>query len=178
MGAGRTNLAPNQGLLLDRLLGHTRPQFQRTGSLLRHVTSSSCCGVFLSCGMLASLQVWCVGLAARLHIGSQFPDQGWRWCSLHWKADSPPLGQQGSPLLSSLNPCYYSTKTCSVNSRLSERERKQWLPLGYLPSMVALIPPIYDFMSFCYFYLLLPLPENFSFLLFTQLKSQSYVTPC
>ena len=40
-----------------------------------------------------------MGLVAPGHVGSWFPDQGSNPRPLHWKADSSPLGHQGSPVL-------------------------------------------------------------------------------
>lgn len=50
------------------------------------------CEIF-PCGPQASL----VGLAAPLHVESQFPDQRSNSHSLLWKADSKPLDHQKSP---------------------------------------------------------------------------------
>ena len=51
------------------------------------------CGIF-RWGVRASLQLQCAGLVAPWHVGSY---QGSNPCPLHWKADSQPLGHQGSP---------------------------------------------------------------------------------
>ena len=36
-----------------------------------------------------------VGFSARRLAGVQFPDQGWAWYPLHWKAESQPQDPQG-----------------------------------------------------------------------------------
>ena len=48
------------------------------------------------CGKQA-FQLWCAGLVALRHVGSQFPDQVLNLCPQHSMADSLPLGHQESP---------------------------------------------------------------------------------
>ena len=110
---------------IGHLFGHIRPQFQCLGSLLQCVAFSSCC-VWSSCGVLASLQLWCVGLVAWLHMGSQFLDQGWNWCSLHCKADSPPLDHQGSPRLP-MKATESFLNSPKLNKEFAGSQMKTWL---------------------------------------------------
>ena len=61
------------------------------------------------CGKQA-LQLWCAGLVALWHVGSQFPDQVLNLCPLHSMADSLPLGHQEKSSFHSFNRVFPRAK--------------------------------------------------------------------
>ena len=79
------------------------------GSLLRHSGFS----LVVACSLQGeqAQQLWCLGLIAPRHVGSQFPDQGLNLHPLHWKVDS---FTTGPPEKSPAALFYYFQKLYSV----------------------------------------------------------------
>ena len=123
-------------MLSARQVKHRKVSRAYFFSLFLATSGLSCSTWTLHCSVLASLQLWHVGLVALQHVGSQFCNLGSNPGPLHRKVDSSPLDTREVPgAHSNMHPftqqsflsarCYSMSLRC-VSEQSGQRSWPSW----------------------------------------------------